>query len=83
MKGLTITRRIGSHPHAVDSLTSSKPGCPDIFELSNGNFAVIGRNKTRALKGRLPNDASCGPDESIVEVDRHVLVNARNDIPKS
>ena len=82
MTDIKIVRRIGPHPHADGKGSVSKKGCPDIFELSNGDFAVIGRLHTDDLRASLPPDASCGSDEAIVVVDRHIMVGARRDIPK-
>jgi hypothetical protein len=56
-------------------------GCPDIWELESGDFAVIGIERTGELTPHLPPTASCGLDERIVVVLRAILVNARNDIP--
>lgn len=56
-------------------------GCPDIFELSDGDFAIIGIDMTDAMRGHLPADASCGPDERIVRVPRRTLVLAKSSIP--
>jgi hypothetical protein len=75
-------RRIGPHPHFGPVNTSSLESCPDIWELESGEFAIIGRDKTGDLKSKLPSDASCGPDERIVVIDRHVLVRAKIDIPE-
>ena len=61
--------------------TGGRSGCPDIWELDNGNFAVIGVDKTDELKPILPNEAGCGDDEKIVIIDRHILVNAKAYIP--
>jgi len=78
-------RRIGAHPHidegggAVD--THGKVGCPDVWELESGDFAVIGIDKTLELMPHLPQDASCGPDERIVLVDRRILVGAKGNLP--
>lgn len=74
-------RRIGPHPHASEANTSGVQNCPDIWELKNGSFAVIGVDKTSELLPLLPDDANCGPDERIVAIDRHVLVRAKDDIP--
>ena len=74
-----FVRRIGVD-REPDNCTGD-PGCPDIWELDNGNFAVIGREATEALKTRLPDDASCGANEKIVEIDRHILINAKSFIP--
>ena len=74
-------RRIGPDPHAGGAKSSGCSGCPDIFELQSGDFAVIGINITEGAKPQLPPTAGCGPDESIVWVPRKTLVLARADIP--
>ena len=76
----TFSRRIGKSPLELGN-TSSNPSCPDIWELSNGDFAVIGRDLTNSLDGVLPDDVSIGPDERLVVIPRSQLVEARNDIP--
>lgn len=48
-------RRIGPHPHAGMSATSAVKNCPDIWELQDGTFAVIGVDKTTQLLARCPN----------------------------
>jgi len=75
-------KRIGPHPHAGMAATSAVKSCPDIWELDNGSFAVIGVDKTAELLAHLPSDASCGSDERIVVIDRHVLLRAKPDIPE-
>jgi hypothetical protein len=55
--------------------------CPDIFELSDGNFAIIGTDATQSLDGNLPADAARADYERIVIIDRQTLVRAKNDIP--
>ena len=56
-------------------------GCPDIWELADGDFAVIGVDITDAATPKLPPTAGCGPDERIVRLPRNLLVNAKRDIP--
>ena len=73
-------RRIGPDPHAGGAMTSGCYGCPDIWELDSGDFAVIGADITD-LTGKLPLSASCGPDERIVRIPRKTLVLAKADIP--
>ncbi len=73
-------RRIGPDPHANGAQTVALMNCPDIWELENGDFAVIGIDMTEA-KHRLPKTASCGPDERIVRIPRNLLVKAKRDIP--
>jgi hypothetical protein len=55
--------------------------CPDIWELSNGDVAVIGRDLTDAYTGRLPDDVSVGVDERIVVIPRSMVVAAKPDMP--
>jgi hypothetical protein len=75
-----IVRRLGSTPRERGSLNNGT--CPDIFELSDGNFAVIGTDRTNDLKGKLPPDAGCADYERIVVITRETLVSARADIPR-
>ena len=70
-------RRLGSDPRPYCANTV---GCPDIWELDNGDFAVISADITNAA-GILPPTAGCGPDERIVRIPRKTLVLAKSDIP--
>ncbi|MFD0549881.1 hypothetical protein ACFQ0X_12250 [Streptomyces rectiviolaceus] len=72
-------RRIGASPRARGSVSGQN--CPDIFELSDGNFAIIGTDATTALDAELPSDASRAAYERIVVVTRETLVRAKADIP--
>jgi hypothetical protein len=74
-------KRIGSDPHANGAKSAGGEGCPDIWELEGGDFAVIGIDITDTAKAKLPPTAGCGHDERIVQLPRNVLVNARADIP--
>jgi len=74
-------RRLGPDPHANGAQTVALRGCPDIFELDSGDFAVIGIDITAASIPKLPASAGCGPDERIVLVPRKTLVLAKTDIP--
>ncbi|MET7452375.1 hypothetical protein ABZT03_10855 [Streptomyces sp. NPDC005574] len=76
---MKIVRRIGVPPSARGS--SSGSTCPDVFELSDGNFAVIGTEATEALDGELPADAGRADYERIVIVSRETLIRAKADIP--
>jgi hypothetical protein len=55
--------------------------CPDILEMEDGDFAVIGRAITGEAAPKLPPGTACGPDEAIVRIPRRVLVQAKADIP--
>jgi hypothetical protein len=51
---IKFLRRIGEDPHANGAKTSACSGCPDIWELDNGDFAVIGIDITDAAIAKLP-----------------------------
>ncbi|TLS40564.1 hypothetical protein FE633_41040 [Streptomyces montanus] len=74
-----ITRRLGDPPSKRGSVTSQT--CPDLFELSDGNFAVIGTEATTALDPHLPSDAARADYERIVVISRDTLIRAKKDIP--
>jgi hypothetical protein len=74
-------RRLGPDPHANGAMTIALRGCPDIFELESGDFAIIGIDITDAATPKLPPSAGCGPDERIVRIPRKTLVLARAYIP--
>ncbi|WP_328937479.1 hypothetical protein OG288_12690 [Streptomyces tauricus] len=76
---MKIVRRIGASPRERGSVTGET--CPDIFELSDGNFAVIGTEATAVLDAELPPDAVRADYERIVVVTRETLVRAKADIP--
>ena len=76
-----IRRRLGPDPHANGAQTAALNGCPDIFELESGDFAVIGVDITELATTHLPPSASCGPDERIIRIPRKTLVLAKPDIP--
>ena len=76
-------RRLGPDPHLGGVQTPALQGCPDIFELENGDFAIVGRDVTSKIKGELPAGATCGPDERIIAIPRKTLVLAKHDIPEN
>jgi hypothetical protein len=73
-------RRLGRSAAELGE-TGGTTTCPDIFELDNGDIAVIGRDLTTAYAGRLPADASVGDNERIVVIPRRMLIAAKPDIP--
>jgi hypothetical protein len=76
-------RRLGSDPHLNGAHSPGLRGCPDIFELETGDFAIIGKDITSKAIGQLPPGASCGPDEKIVVIPRKTLIGAKPHIPES
>jgi hypothetical protein len=77
---VAVVRRLGMSPRARGC--SQEWNCPDIFELSDGQFAVIGTDRTGELEKLLPPDAGRADYESIVVIPRDVLLSARADIPQ-
>jgi len=77
---MRFKRRIGPDPHANGRETAACQGCPDIWELDTGDFAVIGITITGEAESILPESAGCGPDESIVLVPRNILLAAKPEI---
>ncbi|WP_433725965.1 hypothetical protein ACQP2Y_08025 [Actinoplanes sp. CA-051413] len=75
-----FVRRLGKNPRERGSLNNAT--CPDIFELSDGSFAVIGTDRTAELEALLPADASRAQNERIVVITRETLVAAKADIPE-
>jgi hypothetical protein len=75
-------RRLGPGPHADGAPRCAARSCPDIFELTSGDFAIIGKDITATAASRLPESAGCGPDERIVLLPRKTLVLAKSDIPE-
>ncbi|MGW0844377.1 hypothetical protein ACWD26_30400 [Streptomyces sp. NPDC002787] len=76
---MKIVRRVGASPKERGSATGQT--CPDIFELSDGNFAVIGTEATTTLDSELPPDAARADYERIVVISRETLIRAKTDIP--
>jgi hypothetical protein len=58
----------------------STSGCPDLWEMADGDFAVIGTDIT-TLANLLPPDAGCAPHERMVKIPRELLVRAKAAIP--
>lgn len=78
---MTFLRRIGPDPHANGQQTPALQNCPDIWELADGDFAIIGIDITDQAQTVMPPTAGCGPDERVVRVPRRILVDAKADIP--
>jgi hypothetical protein len=74
-------RRIGPELEASGVRCAGCCNCPDIWELENGDFAIIGYDITEIATPQLPRSAGCGPDERIVRLPRKLLINAKRHIP--
>ncbi|WP_062205132.1 hypothetical protein [Streptomyces sp. NBRC 109706] len=75
-----FARRLGKSSHELGQ-TSGNASCPDVWELENGDVAVIGSDLTRAYEGRLPEGVSVDPGERLVIIPRATIVAAKADIP--
>ena len=81
---IEFSRRLGPAPRAE---AGARPacyttcGCPDIFELADGDFAIIGSDITESAAAKLPPTAGCALHERIVRIPRNLLVLAKADIP--
>jgi hypothetical protein len=75
-----LARRIGVAP-SEPGTTGGRDGCPDIWELDNGDFAVIGRDLTAVYSEGLPDDAVIGGGERLVVIPRVTLLAAKTHIP--
>jgi hypothetical protein len=73
-------RRLGKSSHELGQ-TSGNASCPDIWELDNGDVAVIGHDLTATYEARLPDGVSIDPGERLVIIPRKTLVAAKKDIP--
>lgn len=72
-------RRLGKTAAEVgDSRTTQD--CPEIWELDNGDIAIIGRDATTAYADRLPSGVSMGTDERLVIISGRLLSAAKPDI---
>jgi hypothetical protein len=76
----SFVRRIGKSSHELGQ-TSGNSSCPDIWELDNGDVAVIGSDLTMSYEGRLPEGVSVDPGERLVIIPRRTILAAKADIP--
>lgn len=83
-----FARRLGISPQVVgsgrggdDKASGDDGGCPEIWELDNGDVAVIGRDLTESYENRLPRGVSVRSDERIVILPRGMVIAAKVDIP--
>ena len=80
MSSVRVVGRLGDSPDHRGSGTMET--CPDLFELSDGSFAVIGTDRTKELDPLLPADAARADYERIVVITRDTLLRAKRDIPE-
>lgn len=76
----SFERRLGKSAKELGN-SDDEDECPDIWALSNGDVAVIGRDLTDAYRSRLPDDVALRADERLVVVPRDTLLAAKRAIP--
>ncbi|MGY0058472.1 hypothetical protein ACWY4P_18290 [Streptomyces sp. LZ34] len=74
-----FVRRLGKSAKELGT-TKDEDGCPDIWELGNGDIAVVGRDLTDAYAARLPADVTIASDERLVVIPGSMLRSAKPDI---
>jgi hypothetical protein len=52
-----------------------------VWELDNGDVAIIGTDLTPSYEGRLPDGVSVDPGERLVIIPRATIIAAKADIP--
>ncbi|MGW7585481.1 hypothetical protein ACWGKU_30870 [Kitasatospora sp. NPDC054768] len=75
----SFERRLGKSAKEL-GMSDGRDECPDIWQLSNGDVAVIGRDLTEDYRGRLPEGVALGPGERLVVIPGLVLGTAKADI---
>jgi hypothetical protein len=55
--------------------------CPQILEMADGAFAVVGADITAEATPAMPSGPGVGPQERVVRIPRNVLIAARAEIP--
>ncbi len=73
-------RRLGKTAAELGNSRTTKD-CPDIWELDNGDVAIVGRDATESFADRLPEDVCIGTDERLVVIPGNMLSTAKPDIP--
>jgi hypothetical protein len=76
----SFRRRLGKTAHELGT-TTGNGSCPEIWELDNGDVAVIGTDLTISYADRLPAGVSVDPGERLVVIPRSTIVSAKADIP--
>lgn len=75
-------RRLGKSALELGDTRAGRD-CPDIWELDNGDVAVIGRDLTEQYQGRMPEGVRVGADERLVIIPRNMAVAAKPDFPNA
>src|SRR5690348_3391772 len=66
-------RRLGQTAHQL-GITGGEASCPEIWELDNGDIAVIGTEVTASYLERLPNGVKVDPGERLIIIPRQTMI---------
>lgn len=75
-----LLKRLGKSAHEL-GLTGGNASCPEIWELDNGDVAIIGTELTASYRDRLPSGVTIDPGEGLVVIPRKTIASAKADIP--
>ncbi|MFG2907292.1 hypothetical protein ACGF13_19780 [Kitasatospora sp. NPDC048286] len=78
----SFEKRLGRSAEEL-GVSDGRDECPDIWQLSNGDIAVIGRDLTESYRGHLPEGVTLGPGERLVVIPGRMLSAAKADIPEA
>ncbi|WP_405677751.1 hypothetical protein OG292_25290 [Streptomyces sp. NBC_01511] len=73
-------RRLGKTAQELGN-SEDEEDCPDIWQLDNGDIAVIGRDLTADYSAGMPAGVSLAADERLVVIPGNMLSAAKKDIP--
>lgn len=76
----SFVRRLGKSAAELGN-SQGDDDCPDIWQLDNGDIAVIGRDLTSRYATRLPDGVRLGEGEKLVVIPGNMLSAAKPDIP--
>ena len=70
-----LVRRLGKSPEEL-GMTGGRTECPDIWELDNGDVAVVGQDLTQSYRDRLPPSLRIAENERLVVIPRATIMAA-------
>lgn len=73
----------GSGRNPGETGSGGESGCPDVWELDNGDVVVIGRDLTENYAGLLPCGVNIGASERLVVIPRGMARALRTDVPNA
>ena len=75
-------RILGRDLQSDPQLCVGGANCPNILEIDDGDFAVIGTDITQEAADKLLPGSGCGPGERVVRIPRMALIRALVNIPE-